>query len=306
MSGLVWLASYPKSGSTWCRMLVANLSTKGETAADINEPDERISISGNRLSFDDITLIDSEMLTDDEADILRPRVFEALAKGDYANPATRPWENRPDWPALIKVHDAYTLTPEGEPLLAAARGAILLVRDPRAVAPSFAHHMGCSIDWAIDLMASEQTSFGALAGRPSLQIRQRLLSWHGHAASWLEQADIPIHLVRYEDLKADTAAVFLDAMHFAGRRITLEEARRAARLADFARLRAQEQANGFREWPGRRGFHIFFRRGETEGWRQELSAAQIARIQADHGPMMRRLGYSLGPAAGDVPARRVL
>ena len=296
MSGLVWLASYPKSGSTWFRMLVSNLLTEGERGADINEPDERTSITSSRTSFEDVTLLDSEMLTADETDILRPRVFEAIASGDYANPATRPWANRPDWPALMKVHDAYILTPAAEPLLAAARGAILIVRDPRGVAPSFAHHVGCPIDRAIDLMASDETSFGELPGRPSPQIRQKLLSWGAHAASWLEQTDLPVHLVRYEDLKSDTPGVFLEAMQFAGRRITRAEAERAARLAAFDRLQAQERANGFREWPSRRGFHTFFRRGQAEGWRQELSWEQIARIQALHGPMMRRLGYCAEPA----------
>ena len=44
---------------------------------------------------------------------------------------------------FVKVHDAYTLTPKGEPLLAGRRGAdgaIVIVRDPRDVAPSLANH----------------------------------------------------------------------------------------------------------------------------------------------------------------------
>jgi hypothetical protein len=298
MSGIVWLASYPKSGNTWLRMLISNLATRGERAADINDPDERMSIASARLPFEDVTLIESDLLTPDEADILRPRVFEAMASGSYEIASTLPWRNRRDWPTILKVHDAYTLTPEGEPLLGAARGAILIVRDPRGVAPSFANHMDCPLDRAIELMASEATSFGVLPGRQSLQMRQQLLSWHAHARSWLDQRDVPVHLVRYEDLKRDTATVFREAMHFAGRVISQDEAERAARLADFSRLQAQEQARGFAEWPSRRGFHSFFRRGEAEAWRSELSEAQIARIEADHAGMMQRLGYPLGATQG--------
>ncbi|HWD28529.1 MAG TPA: sulfotransferase domain-containing protein [Rhizomicrobium sp.] len=293
MSGIVWLASYPKSGNTWFRMLISNLATEGDRAADINDPDERMSIASARLPFEDVTLIESDLLTPDETDILRPRVFEALADGSYEVPSTLPWRNRRDWPTILKVHDAYTLTPEGEPLLRAAQGAILVVRDPRGVAPSFANHMDCPLDRAIALMASPETTFGMLAGKQSLQMRQKLLSWHAHARSWLDQEDVPVHMVRYEDLKRDTAGVFHDAMHFAGRRITRGEAERAARLADFARLQAQERAKGFAEWPSRRGFHSFFRRGEAEAWRSELSREQIARIERDHAEMMLRLGYSL-------------
>jgi aryl sulfotransferase len=293
MSGIVWLASYPKSGNTWFRMLISNLLTQGDRAADINDPDERMSIASARLPFEDVTLVESDLLTPDEADILRPRVFEAIASGGYEVPSTLPWRNRRDWPTILKVHDAYTLTPDGEPLLRAAQGAILVVRDPRAVAPSFANHMHCSLDRAIELMALEDTTFGVLAGKQSLQMRQKLLSWHAHARSWLDQTDVPVHLVRYEDLKRDTARVFHDAMHFAGRRVSLDEAARATRLADFAQLQAQERAKGFAEWPSRRGFHNFFRRGEADAWRSELSPEQIMCIQRQHAEMMERLGYSL-------------
>ena len=56
---------------------------------------------------------------------------------------------------FVKAHDAYTLTPTGEPLLAGARGAdaaIVIVRDPRDVAPSLANHNGTGIDEAIAFM----------------------------------------------------------------------------------------------------------------------------------------------------------
>ena len=51
---------------------------------------------------------------------------------------------------FAKVHDAYTFTPAGEPLLAGARGAqgaIVIVRDPRDVAPSLANHMSAPVSY---------------------------------------------------------------------------------------------------------------------------------------------------------------
>ena len=60
---------------------------------------------------------------------------------------------------FVKVHDAYTLTPKGEPLLAGARGAdgaIVIVRDPRDVAPSFANHSSTTIDDAVAFMNNSQ------------------------------------------------------------------------------------------------------------------------------------------------------
>ena len=62
----------------------------------------------------------------------------------------------------MKAHDAYTLTPKGEPLLAGARGAdgaIVIVRDPRDVAPSLANHNRSSIDDAIAFMNDKNAGF---------------------------------------------------------------------------------------------------------------------------------------------------
>ncbi len=48
MNNTVWLASYPKSGNTWFRMLVANLSAAGGKPADINDLQERSGIASAR------------------------------------------------------------------------------------------------------------------------------------------------------------------------------------------------------------------------------------------------------------------
>jgi hypothetical protein len=77
----VWLASYPKSGNTWLRMLIANLSAVDDRPVDINDLPERGGIGSARGPFDYLTLVDSSLLTHDEIDALRPRVYEELARG---------------------------------------------------------------------------------------------------------------------------------------------------------------------------------------------------------------------------------
>ena len=57
----------------------------------------------------------------------------------------------------------------------------------------------------------------------------------------------------------------------------------------FDRLQAQEAATDFKE--RLMGAPRFFRRGQAESWREELTPAQIELIVADHGPVMARLGY---------------
>jgi hypothetical protein len=299
----VWLASYPKSGNTWFRMLVANLVATDGKPVDINNLPVRGGHANARGPFDYLTLIDSSLLTHDEIDCLRPRVYEELASGaeDDEYDAVR------DTPPIrfVKIHDAYALTPKGEPLLAGRRGAdaaILIVRDPRDVAPSLANHNGSTIDQAIAAMNNQKSA--ASAGTKTLypQLRQRQQGWSGHAETWLDQTDIPVHVIRYEEMRADAFGTFRRALEFAGHPASddPDTIRRAVDFADFAELRRQELDKGFSETP-RRPDVIFFRRGEAGAWRDELSAEQVARIETAHAPMMRRLGYEL---AGAMPLVR--
>jgi aryl sulfotransferase len=293
----IWLASYPKSGNTWFRILVANLSAEDGKPVDINDLPERSGIASARGPFDHLTLIDSGLLTHDEIDCLRPRVYEALARGAEDDEYDVPPELPPV--RFVKVHDAYTMTPRGEPLLAGRRGAdgaIVIVRDPRDVAPSLANHDRSSIDDAITFMNNSQASHGSGTGRQHGQFRQKLPGWSGYVASWLDQTDLPLHLVRYEDMQADTVGTLRQALDFAGRRASDQEIRRAVDFANFDELKRQEQEKGFCELPRPHLGGVFFRRGEVGAWRDELTAEQVARIEAAHAPMMRRLGYELAGA----------
>jgi len=285
----IWLASYPKSGNTWFRILVANLWSKHDVPIDINKIDSTDSIASGRNPFDRQTLIDSALLTDDEIDRLRPAAYAYAASGNtLADP------DDPCFPIrFVKAHDAYTRNDLGEPLLGGAKGAagaILFVRDPRDVAASFAHHMRCPIDVAIDRMGDPDFCFAVAPDRLDRQFRQRLLGWSGFVRSWLDQRDIPVHLVRYEDLLTDTAAVARAALAFAGIEPDPVRLDQAVAFASIDELQRQEIQGGFREAP--RDVRGFFRRGIAGGWRDELNPDQIARIERDHGPMMDRLGYS--------------
>ena len=294
MTRTIWLASYPKSGNTWFRMLVANLAAT-DRPVDINNLPERGGIASARGPFDHLTLIESGLLTHDEADRLRPRVYEELKRGapDDEYDALEP----PQPVRFVKCHDAYTHTVNGEPMLGGAKGAdaaIIIVRDPRDVAPSLAHHSHMTVDAAIDFMSNAAAAFCDKSSQQANQLRQQLPGWSGHTESWQTQRDIPIHLVRYEDMKADTAGTLRRALAFAGRDVGDSDVARAVAFADFSELKRQETELGFRE-AAPKSPRAFFRRGEVGGWRDELTTEQIARIEKTHGPMMQRLGYRLSP-----------
>ena len=272
---IIWLASFPKSGSTWFRILLANLN--GEDPIDINCLPKRSSIASSRQKFEAATMLDSTLLSHEEIDDLRPSVYKAIAAE----------ANEECW---IKVHDAYTTVHGSEPLLGrnVARAAIYLVRDPRDVVISWAmaYHKP-DINVAIKFVNSTDSEIADNIP----QLRQKLRGWSGHVTSWLEQTDVPIHVVRYEDLQTATAECFAAALKFVGRSATLNAIERAVRHSDFTELQRQEIEKGFVEQTSRNA--LFFRSGRVGGWRESLTAAQTKAIEQCNGAMMARLGYRL-------------
>jgi hypothetical protein len=279
--GVFWIASYPKSGNTWMRILLSNLMAGTDEPEDINSLRISVGIAGARHMFEDESLVETQLLRHSEIETLRPLVHDSYARSRKA--AT-----------FVKVHDAWTRLADGTPTLGrAARGAIYLVRDPRDVAVSLAAFDSRPTDDVIDQLNRE----GEAVGETDAQIRQIVNSWSGHVQSWLDHASIPVIVIRYEDLLRDTAGEFRRALSFLGAEFPDVEISRAVRNSDFRELQRQEKAQGFRERGRRQDVltrnNSFFREGRSEQWRSALTADQIHRIEQTNRATMSRLGYSL-------------
>ena len=96
--------------------------------------------------------------------------------------------------------------------------------------------------------------------------------------------------MRYEDMVAAPRQAFGGLIRFLGGDPPEDRLERAVRFSDFAVLQAQERARGFIEQPARSS-GPFFRSGQVGQWQAVLTRAQAARIERDHGEVMRRFGY---------------
>jgi aryl sulfotransferase len=291
VAGIWWLASYEKSGNTWLRVVLANLLSG--RPVDINAMPSVSFGASDRALFDKALGIASADLTIEQETNLLPRAYEI-------------WAAELQRPLYSKTHDAYRMTPAGEPLFpaTATRGAVYVVRDPRAVAVSFANHRGRDIDDTIDRMENREAGSSASIPRLSQQLFQRPGHWSDHVESWLG-APFPVHLVRYEDMHNDPHATFAAVARFLDLSCDSERIAAAVEAAAFPRLQAQERAAGFIEKPSRSP--VFFREGRVDGWRQVLTAEQATRIVAANKAVMQRLGYDITTAPlPRVPAPEAL
>ncbi len=281
MGKIIWLASYPKSGNTWLRIVLTNYLRNNPQPANINAL-ERTPLACDRLLFDDVLGVEASDLTPAEIEAFRPMLYEQLVAETTAANAE---------PIFMKVHDAFTYTPQGIPLLSktATKGAIYLIRNPLDVVVSYAHHNHQAIDQTIDWMGNPQARTGEQRQRLPIQLPQTLRSWSAHVQSWLTEPDLALHLMRYEEMLRDPVGTFGAALHFAG--LPVEEIRlqRALHHATFAKLQQQEQTTGFKEKAA--AATSFFRKGQSGDWRTVLTTEQVQRIVYDHGAVMRRFGY---------------
>jgi aryl sulfotransferase len=277
MSGdIIWLASYPKSGNTWFRAFISNLLNEKSEEIDINQL-KTDGIFSSRAIFDSIAGVEASNLTAAEIDRLRPRVYQHLARTAERT-------------LFIKVHDAYTYLEDGTPLMGTVNAkAIYIMRNPLDVAVSFANHASKDLDRIIKNMADESFTFCKNQKSLANQLRQQLLTWGAHVESWAQATEIPVHLVRYEDMKLSPIKTFSDAVLFMGLDCSEEQIKTAIELSDFKKLKAEEKERGFREKPS--GVESFFRKGEVGDWRNHLTEAQRDRIIADHEVTMRKFGY---------------
>lgn len=276
MAKIIWLASYPKSGNTWMRILINNYWQDGTVPADINKLDGG-PIASARTCFDELVGVEASALEDTVIERLRPDVYRFMAAEAQK-------------PLYMKVHDAWKLTDRQEAIFPAdiTAGVIYIMRNPLDLAAACANHWGIRVSLAVDNLCNPDFIMSKSQDRLAPQLRQRIGSWSSHVQSWLDDAALPVHIVRYEDLHRDTYAVFRQVVCFCKLPYTASRVRKAVAFSDFAEMRRQEQSKGFRE---RMKAEVFFRRGQVGAWREELSAAQIEKIVAVHGPMMQRFGY---------------
>ena len=190
-----------------------------------------------------------------------------------------------------KIHDAYTLLPNGEPLIPieATKGALCIIRNPLDVAISFAHHNNCSIDKSIKHMGNPEFAMSSGPKRFHLQLRQRLLSWSKHVTSWVDAPNINTQVVRYEDMTQDPIKTFTQIALFLELPSDRNSVIQAIKHSNIDKLQAQEDKTPFKEKPAKAA--RFFRKGIVGDWQNTLTDRQINRIIHDHRAVMQRFNY---------------
>jgi hypothetical protein len=271
--GIVWLASYPKSGNTWMRVFLANYVLDRPEPVDINDLKSFTFGEHHIEYFERISGKAAADLDDVALNRLRPEVQRMIFREANGIAFTKTHS------AITALNNIPTILPE------VTEGAIYIIRNPLDVAVSYAHHIGVGYDEAIAAMANSDNQL-ATTEKFAFQL---LGSWSDHVLSWTTAPGLRPLVVRYEDLLARPEQAFGMVEKFLRAPHDRDRLRKAIRFSAFETLSEQEKQHGFIE--GSKKAERFFRQGRTGGWRKELTPAQAERIVNDHRGYMTRFGY---------------
>lgn len=277
MKNVVWLASYPKSGNTWFRMFLSNLNSSDGAIKHLNEI-SKDGIASAAMLFEDELALNPYELFDRELELYRPDVYRSFFQNEV----------RLNKIQYIKVHDAYILNSNKEPIFPAdiSKCSLYFVRNPHDVCVSYANHGGSAIDVTYRALLNKNfTTRSKIRG----QIQQKYLSWGLHYRSWTKQTEIPVKVIRYEDMLSDPYNVFADAVKFIELDYDLERIKRAVDNSSFDKLKKMEQTDGFIEKTAKA--KSFFWKGEAGYYKNYLTKEQIDIITDNFRDEMEELGY---------------
>ncbi len=268
---VIWLASYPKSGNTWLRNLLAQYFMPEGKAPDINNL-RQFTTGDTRRDF-----------------------YEAAAGEPFVNKSVEEWLNiRPKALRLIaasrpnhhfvKTH-CMAVRYMRQDLIPSevTAAAIYVMRNPFDVVLSYARHLSKDIDTTIDVM----TNPDMIVGLPENGIYDALGSWDNNVETWTTAEGLSHYVVRYEDLLAKPAKTMRGLLgNFLKVPVDSPKLARAIKASSFNAMKAFEDKHGFFEKP--KDMKSFFAKGQAGVWRDELTPAQVERLRDAFKPTLEK------------------
>ena len=262
---IVWVASYPKCGSTWVRLFLDAYFL------------ESVDLNDIATSFSDIRLNNSTYeLANEGISKQIPYKNEMLEQTIKAHN-----ELNTEIPLFIKTHSGNYIIDGHEaipPKL--TKSVIYLVRHPKEILPSFAKHVGRSVDDTIKLMKTKNMCMND----PGV-METYLSTWATHVESYLDADTLDVCVVKYEDLKENPIKEFTRILKASGVEPDVDRVKKAIELTELSKLQKIEKKKGFKEASKYQEAGFFGKKNGT------ITLKQLNKLTTAFKPEIRRLGY---------------
>ena len=233
---IIWLASYPKSGNTWLRSMIASYfyTNTGEFNFELlNYIDQFPSFTHFRNYKDSFEKPEStsKYWLDAQRKINEDKKIKFFKTHN----------------ALCTIENSI-FTDQKNTL-----GAIYIIRDPRNVINSIFNHFDKkNYHEALEFMQDEKRCLLHKENNRYLGFVS-LFSWKTHQKSWLKNKLFPVLTIRYEDLQNKTFETFKEVIFFiksitkSKKSFNREKAKKVIQSCQFEKMKKMEIEKGFAE-----------------------------------------------------------
>ena len=277
---IIWLASYPKSGNTLVRSMLASLLFTQNGKFNINDL-QYISNYPEGYHFEGLT---NKLNSIDELSKFWTISQDKINKNNKIN--------------FLKTHHLrcgignYTFTNSKNTI-----GTIYIVRDPRDVIISFAQHHSLSIEEAkYTMFRNDAYEFPEREKNPDLALRTLLGSWSDHYNSWTKN-NKNLLFIKYENLIKNKKSELLRIIKFVNNyiKIPISETKinNCINSTTFESMKKNEEKGLFEENSfDKNGKKIkFFNYGKEGNWKSILTKELVLNIEKKFQKEMSELKY---------------
>ena len=280
---IIWIASYPKSGNTWVRALIAHYFFSKDKKFDFE-------LLKNIPNFNVSDFINEKTPLKSNNDLIK----NWLPTQNFIN---RKFKRN----LLFKTHNA-CIERDGNKFTngEVSAGCIYIIRDPRNVITSYKNFENQTYENVAKSMfdndgylTSNENTFKKF-GIKGIEI---ISSWAENYNSWVHNKyDIPVCLIKYEDLCSNPFEEFKRIFEFLKKinkekenQLDEERLRNTIEETNFENLKTLEKMEGFIEKQQREV--IFFNQGKKNNWKEVLPKKISAEIEKRFSKEMEELGY---------------
>ncbi len=280
---IIWIASYPKSGNTWVRALLAYYFFSRE----------------DKFKFDLLNHIPNFNVSDYINDKYPLKTNDDIIKNWL--PAQKFINKKFKRNLLFKTHNACIKVKNNDfTNHETSVGCIYVVRDPRNVITSYKNFENQTYDDVLknmfnkkSFLLSNKSTFKKF-GIKGIEI---ISSWGDHYNSWIyNKFKIPICLIKYENLIKDPYSEFVKIFEFLKKineekksEIDKKRLEKAILETRFQNLKDLEKNFGFNEKQSR--LVNFFNQGKSNDWKKILPEKISLKIEKKFKKEMKELGY---------------